>query len=238
MIKQFNDVEMRESAIIYQSNFEQIKKLYLTDPVMAGELAISICEMALTGQCSSDNGMIDIILENFKVSSNKNKAKYDKTLEVKRQKKINDQSLDKIAILLDKGYNQSQIARQLNISKQTISNRVKLIKSEFPELLSSEFCLTLDKNDNDSDGQGLEVKEKTLDTHLTTLDLSSRVKPVKSVKSNENENDNDNIESFAERKTVPLVSLEELNQMGVEYENISDSQVKIVKTGNICQVKG
>jgi DNA-binding NarL/FixJ family response regulator len=84
---------------------------------MAGELAISICEMALTGQCSSDNGMIDIILENFKVSSNKNKAKYDKTLEVKRQKKINDQSLDKIAILLDKGYNQSQIARQLNISK-------------------------------------------------------------------------------------------------------------------------
>jgi hypothetical protein len=80
----------------------------------------------------------------------------------------------------------------------------------------------LDKNDNDSDGQELEVKEKTLDTHLTTLDLSSRVKPVKSVKSNENENENDNIESFAERKTVPLVSLEELNQMGVEYENLSD----------------
>ena len=41
MIEMFNDVPMRDSGIIYNSVFEQIKKLYSVDPEKAGELAIS-----------------------------------------------------------------------------------------------------------------------------------------------------------------------------------------------------
>jgi transcriptional regulator len=57
------------------------------------------------------------MLENFKVVSSKNKTKYDKTLDVKRQKKILDQQLDKIADLLDKGLTQTKIAAMLGTTK-------------------------------------------------------------------------------------------------------------------------
>lgn len=245
MIKKFNDVETRESAIIYQSSFEQVKKLYSTNPQMAGELAIALCEVALTGQHSSDDATIDIILETFKVVSSKNKEKYDKTLEVKHQKKIVDQKLDKIAILLDKGCNQTQIAQQLGTTKQTISNRIKLIRNEFPELLSSEFCLTLDKNFAQPANAESQVKQNLLDdtlpefdSTLQMLDVSSPVKSVKSVKCTDTDTVTDTVSNFVcDKIAYPLISLFELNQMGVEYEFIDEGLVKIVKTGNICQVK-
>lgn len=230
MIKQFNNVECRESAIIYQSNLEQIKKLYTTDPVMAGELAISVCEMALTGQCSTDNGMIGIILENFKVSSNKNKAKYDNALEAKRQKKIKDQQLDRIAVLLDSGKNQIQIASILGVSRQTINTRIGVMRKEFPELLSSKKDLTLDEENQENQEN---VKENGFTPTLHELDMSS---VSSSVKYNDNVNDNVNIEQFASQ-TIPLISLEELNQMGVLYEQISEDKVRLVKTGRLCQLK-
>ena len=235
MIKEFNNVECRESAIIYQSNFEQIKKLFAQDPQMAGELAIALCEVALTGQHSSDNYIVDIMLENFKVVSSKNKTKYDKTLDVKRQKKILDQQLDKIADLLDKGLTQTKIAAKLGTTKQTINNRVKLIRAEFPELLSSKNCLTLDKNDNELSSKDTEVKLEMLDEKCEMLDVSSAVKRVKCVKSNDNVNDNDNIEMFASQ-TFPVISLDELNHMGVSYEWIKEGMVKINGTGKICKI--
>lgn len=49
MINQFNDVEARNSGIIYKSTLEQIKKLYAVDPEQAGELAIAAIELVLTG---------------------------------------------------------------------------------------------------------------------------------------------------------------------------------------------
>jgi hypothetical protein len=49
MIEMFNEVEMRDSGIIYNSVLEQIRKLYAVDPERAGELAISAIELTLTG---------------------------------------------------------------------------------------------------------------------------------------------------------------------------------------------
>ena len=48
MIEYFNDVEVRDSAVIMSSVFEQVKKMYAMDPEMAGELAISAIELVLT----------------------------------------------------------------------------------------------------------------------------------------------------------------------------------------------
>ena len=49
MIKEFNEVEVRRSGIIYRSLLTQIKTLYSRDAVKAGELAISAIEQVLTG---------------------------------------------------------------------------------------------------------------------------------------------------------------------------------------------
>jgi hypothetical protein len=47
------------------------------DPERAGELAISAIELTLTGQISSDDMMIELMLEPTKVSVGKNNARYD-----------------------------------------------------------------------------------------------------------------------------------------------------------------
>ena len=140
--------------------------------------------------------------------------------------------------MLDKGYNQTKIAAALGTTKQTISNRFKLIRAEFPELLSSKNCLTLDKNDNDLADAASEVKQKTLDCINELLDESSDVKRVKSVKpnDNDNDNDNDNVELIASQ-SIPVISLDELNHMGVSFERLSGDRVKIVSTGKICKLK-
>jgi hypothetical protein len=76
--------------------------------------------------------------------------------------------------------------------------------------------LTLDKNDNELSSKDTEVKSEMLDEKCEMFDVSSAVKRVKCVKSNDNVNDNDNIEMFASQ-TFPVISLDELNHMGVSY---------------------
>ena len=113
MIEMFNDVPMRDSGIIYNSVFEQIKKLYSVDPEKAGELAISAIELTLTGQVSSDDMMVDLMLEPTKISVGRNQAKYDQKVENSKSKKIAEQKLEQIADLSLKGYKQREIAERL-----------------------------------------------------------------------------------------------------------------------------
>ena len=62
MINGFKESKVSDSAVVYSSTLSQIKKLYEKNPVMAGELAISAIELALTGEISSDDYMIEIML--------------------------------------------------------------------------------------------------------------------------------------------------------------------------------
>ena len=59
----------------------QIKKLYEADPERAGELAISVIEFILTGEISSDDMMIDLLLEPIKKITENNQVKYDTKVE-------------------------------------------------------------------------------------------------------------------------------------------------------------
>lgn len=138
MIEMFNDIEMRDSGIIYNSVFEQIKKLYAVDPERAGELAIAAIELTLTGQISSDDMMIELMLEPTKVSVDKNRIKYDQKVENSKQKKIVEQKLDKIAEMMQKGFKQREIAERLGLTQQMVSYRWGVIKTQYPELLQKE----------------------------------------------------------------------------------------------------
>ena len=101
------------------------------------------------------------MLENMKVVSGRNKTKYDKKVEVQKQKKINDQQLDLIAEMYLDGMKQKDIAVRLKTTPQTISNRMALIRTEFPELLeknqvnqvnqSNQEHDNVNDNDNDND---------------------------------------------------------------------------------------
>lgn len=135
MIEMFKDTEVRNSGVIYSSTLEQIKQLYAVDPEQAGELAISAIELVLTGDISSDDYMISMMLTPMKRLNEINVAKYETKVENQRQKKIQEMKLDKIAELVAAGYKQREIGEKLGMSQQIVSYRVGLIKKSYPELL-------------------------------------------------------------------------------------------------------
>ena len=137
MIEMFKDNEMRPSGLVFSSVLEQIKELYQYDPEQAGELAISAIELILTGDISSDDVNIKIMLAPLRKITEVNVTKYETKVENKRQKKITEMKLDKIADLLAAGYKQREIGERLGISQQTASYRIDVIKKNYPELLQT-----------------------------------------------------------------------------------------------------
>ena len=135
MIEMFKEIETRRSGIIYKSTLDQIKKLYEADPELAGELAISAIELVLTGEISSDDMMISLMLEPAKAVNENNQAKYDTKVENAKVKKMVDMKLDKIAELANMGKKQREIGEILGLSQQIVSYRMGLIKTNYSELL-------------------------------------------------------------------------------------------------------
>ena len=136
MIEQFKELEVRRSGIIYKSTLDQIKKLHEADPELAGELAISAIELVLTGEISSDDMMVALLLEPAKAVNENNQVKYDSRVEASKAKKMVDMKLDKIAELANLGKKQREIGEALGMSQQTVSYRMSLIKTSYPELLN------------------------------------------------------------------------------------------------------
>lgn len=156
MIEMFKDTEVRNSGVIYSSTLEQIKQLYAVDPEQAGELAISAIELVLTGDISSDDYMISMMLTPMRRLNEINVAKYETKVENQRQKKIQEMKLDKVAELLKNGFTQKEIGERLGMSQQNVSYRVGLLKKSYPELLQTNDqnftkIQTLYKNTNSED---------------------------------------------------------------------------------------
>ena len=183
MIKEFNNATARDSAVIYNSTMEQIKKLYAVNPQQAGELAISAMELALTGQFSSDDFMVDVILQDMKVVNAKSAAKYEKKVEASRQDKITKQQLDLIAELHLQGLKQKDIAARIGTTQQTICNRLSLIRAEFTELLEEK--------------QNLQVLQE---------------KQTKQDYDNENDNDNENVNDNYNKQASKYININKNSQ--------------------------
>jgi predicted transcriptional regulator len=136
MIEQFKDNEVRNTGVIYSSVLEQIKGLYAFDPEQAGELAISAIELILTGDMSTDDINIKVMLAPIKKLNEVNVSKYDSKLENQKQKKIVEMKLDMIADLFNKGLKQREIGERMGLSQQVVSYRIDVIKKKYPELLT------------------------------------------------------------------------------------------------------
>lgn len=163
MIENFNDVEVRDSGIIYASTFEQIKKMYSVDPEKAGELAISAIEMVLTGQISTDDYIIDMMLTTAKAINENNVAKYESRVESAKQKKARDLKLVEIAELLRAGWKQKAIGEKLGMSQQNVSYRIGVIRSSYQDLLQPEVTET---------AQTVQTAQTNLQTRLYDKDTN------------------------------------------------------------------
>lgn len=62
----FDETKIKHSkGFIYDGQLDQVIKVYERDPVKAGELAISIIELAITGSYSSDDPFIEVCLATY-----------------------------------------------------------------------------------------------------------------------------------------------------------------------------
>jgi predicted transcriptional regulator len=180
MIEMFKENEIRNSGIIYSSTFEQIKKLYEADPEAAGELAIAAIELVLTGDISSDDMMVGLLLEPMRKINENNQVRYDNKVESSKNKKMIDMKLDKIAEMVNKGMRQREIGEALGLSQQNVSYRIGLIKSNYPDLLNG-------KTAKNSEEDASEAKHLTkIQTNSTKIQKSS-TKNTKIQKDTKNE---------------------------------------------------
>lgn len=221
MIEKFKENEARKSALIYLSNFEQVKELYEDDKEMAGELAISILEMALTGEISSNNKIIKLMLKNFEVSAEKNKQKYEAKERNTKQENAEKYNLYEIAEMLNEGKTQAEIADVLGISRQTVSRRLnEMIRVNYPELLCSNGKMSNDvkrckNNDNDNDNDNDNESDSDLE-NSTSNEVSS---PASSDDETEQQN---NEEDDMKMKIVPFPVPAELER---KREKMSDIEL-------------
>ena len=132
------EMDMRDTAITYSSILAQVRKLYEIDENKAGQLSIAALELVLCGDMTTDDINIQLMLEPIKSLTEKNKAKWETVKENRAESKIEKLKLKEIARLYLDGVKQDKIAEKVGASRQTINNRLKLIKSDYPELLKEE----------------------------------------------------------------------------------------------------
>lgn len=157
MIKEVKDLQARPTGIVYKSTWEIIKKVYNANPELGKELAFSVIEQTLTGDNSSDDLTVQVVCDSLKPINQKAQQKYDNQVKNNREYKRESQQLDKIVELINVGKTQEEIGKILGVSRQTISNRVRTINEEYPELKkqinvkkSSHVKYNVDDNDNDN----------------------------------------------------------------------------------------
>lgn len=158
MIKEIKNSQARPTGVIYESTWEQIKKLFNKNPILGTELAFSIVEQTLTGDISSDDLTIQLICDGLKPINQKAQQKYDIQVKNKKESKCESLQLQKIIELVNMGKTQEEIGKILGVSRQTINNRIRIINEEFPELKiqinvkkSNRVKHNVDDNDNDND---------------------------------------------------------------------------------------
>ena len=82
--------------------------------------------------------MISLMLEPMRKINENNQAKYETKVEGAKAKKMTDMKLDKIAEMVNMGRKQREIGEALGMSQQTVSYRIGLIKTSYPELLTGK----------------------------------------------------------------------------------------------------
>jgi transcriptional regulator with XRE-family HTH domain len=135
MITHFNFDNCTDSGVVFRSVLEQIEMIYEDDPALAGEFAIAAIHIILTNENNSNDKVVRLSLKQMEAVAANNRSKRESKVTASREAKIKNKKLDIIAELHSQGLTQKQIAAEVGESQQTVSNRLGMIRAEFPELL-------------------------------------------------------------------------------------------------------
>ena len=220
------ETKYRDSGLVFGSSLNMIRKAYEEDPVFAGELAISIIELTLTDEISTNDFNIGLALETLKPIISKHRERYDKKVESEKNYKRIKLSLDEIAELLSKGERQKDIADKLHISQQAVSKRIATMKMEYPEILVDYNIYNCNNEYNTNDNDNDIINENNNDNanankKVTTNGIDNDNGIINSIKKIVNMPDNENEEGDGDIEMDEETS-EEYDNTRVDDEDDED----------------
>lgn len=172
------DIENRikDTALINLVDFENAIDLYEDGEVeKALELMFGVTILGLGGKFETDDKEIRRLLKNREYTAEKSNKAYCNKVKSEEEKRIEKLQLREIAGMLENGVTQQVIADTLGVSLKTVEYRIKVMKTEFPNIYSASM--------------------KTLKT------LKNPKKPQYNDNVNDNVNDNDNVKEKEKEKT-------------------------------------
>lgn len=132
-----SELDNIRSSVIGSDLANQIIMLYQDDPQLGLELALAAIVYVTTGgeQIITDKKILQIVLEGSRSFVEKSASKYVEKQNALASKEIKEKRLDEIAALLRKGVTQAAAGRELGISKSTMSDRCKVLRTKYSYLL-------------------------------------------------------------------------------------------------------
>lgn len=165
------DIENRikDTALINLVDFENAIDLYEDGEVeKALELMFGVTILGLGGKFETDNKEIRRLLKNREYTAEKSNKAYCNKVKTEEEKRIEKLQLKEIAEMLANGVTQQVIADTLGVSLKTVEYRIRVMKTEFPNIYSTstKTLKTLKNpkkpqhNDNDNDNVNDNVNDK------------------------------------------------------------------------------
>lgn len=170
MIEDFDTSAARDTGVVYKSSLNRAMELIRSgEESMALDVAVSALQLALGCPMTTDNAMVRLIMEDTKALSERAKERYDDKVAAKREERAERLMLRDILSMTENGISQSEIGNRLGISQSSVSKRMKIIHTEYPEMLSgqsvknadntqssygysnySNYSIYVDENDNEN----------------------------------------------------------------------------------------
>lgn len=150
------NLELADTAVFGRDLALQVLRTYNQNNQLGSELALAAIVYVLSGGVEvSDDVMVNVILQGSQSFVSKNREKWETKQHEKDEAELDKKKLREIAALLQKGYKQIDISRELGIHKSTLSDRVKLIKSKYSYLLAGT------PYDDNNDDQTINLPKST-----------------------------------------------------------------------------
>jgi hypothetical protein len=134
----------------------------------------------------------------------------------------------------------------LGISSSTVNDRIKAIRQDYPELLENPEKNPDPENPGNSENgtpdfpdenPGNPGQKNRILIEKADLDRAKNPEnPENPDYDNDNDNVNDNVLSSYEER-LPLVSLRELNQMGVQFTWLDGETIQVMATGKMFRLR-
>lgn len=174
MIVDFNLDDCRDSAVLYKTMYKLVSRKYKKGHYEeAAELALAFFQVSLLGDTTTDDEDIQDLCEPYLATARKNRERYDNKVENDKARKIEDMRLDEIAEYVNNGFTLREIEENTGIPKSTVSYRIGVIKSNYPELLDTSVQVSnlskLSNPDTDTDTDTVTDTETGTETSTGTV---------------------------------------------------------------------